>query len=427
MNILILGSGGREHALAWKIKQSPQAKNIYVAPGNGGTFSIATNLEININDFESVAKTIKENAIHLLLVGPEEPLVNGITDFLQADRSLSNLKIIGPKKKGALLEGSKDFARAFMQRHHIPTPGFRVITKENIQEGDDFLDQLNPPFVLKADGLAGGKGVTIEKGLPEAKLTLRDLLIHKKFGKAGEKVLIEEFLKGIEVSFFVLTDGKDHLVLPEAKDYKRIGEKDRGPNTGGMGAVSPVVIADSRFKDKINDQIIRPTINGLLREKIDYCGFIFFGLMNVNGEPYLLEYNARMGDPEAQVVLPRIKTDFLTLLTAAADRKLKDIKIEEEQFTASAVIFVSEGYPGPYEKGHKISFGDLKAVYPFHAGTAIKHGDLVTNGGRVLALTGIGENLSESLNKCYANKNKINWKGKVFRSDIGDDLKNLGQ
>ncbi len=427
MNILILGSGGREHTLAWKVKQSPKAGKIFVAPGNGGTPSVATNLEINIKDFGAVVNAIKENAIVLVVVGPEEPLVNGIVDHLKNHPDLKDVKVVGPGSEAAQLEGSKDFAKEFMLRHHIPTAKAKTITIDNLEEGDRFLDRMNPPFVLKADGLAAGKGVIITEELPKAKQTLRDLLVDKKFGAASEKVLIEEFLKGIEVSFFVLTDGKDYRILPEAKDYKRINENDQGPNTGGMGAISPVAFADRAFKDKVNNKIIKPTIEGLKKDGIDYCGFIFFGLINVEDEPYVIEYNARMGDPETQVVLPRVKTDFLDLLVATADRKLIDTDIEYERFTASTVVFVSRGYPDFYEKGHEISTGDLRAVLPFHAGTTIKDGRLVTNGGRVVALTGLGKNLAESLSKCYASAKEINWEGKKFRSDIGFDLKNLGQ
>ncbi|MEP1094025.1 MAG: phosphoribosylamine--glycine ligase [Cyclobacteriaceae bacterium] len=427
MNILILGSGGREHTLAWKIKQSPKCKKIFVAPGNGGTENIAQNLDLNLKDFDAVAESIKANKIDLLVVGPEEPLVNGIVDYLKKDKTLSDLKIIGPESKGAMLEGSKEFSKDFMNRHKIPTAKAKVITADNLEDGDRFLDRMNPPFVLKADGLAGGKGVIITEELQEAKKALRDLLVNKKFGKASERVLIEEFLRGIEVSFFVLTDGKDYRILPEAKDYKRIFDNDQGPNTGGMGAVSPVVFADRSFKERVSQKIIKPTIQGLRDEKIDYCGFLFFGLINVGGEPYVIEYNARMGDPETQVVLPRIKSDFLELLIATADGNLVDTDIEYERFSAATVVLVSRGYPEFYEKGHEISIGDAKMVLPFHAGTTINAGKLVTNGGRVLALTGLGKNLAESLGKCYSCVDEVNWEGKKFRSDIGFDLTNLGQ
>ena len=427
MNILILGSGGREHTLAWKVKQSPKCGEVFVAPGNGGTSQVATNLDINIKDFEDVAKSLKEHKIDLLIVGSEEPLVNGIVDFLTEYKGLKKLKIIGPKQAGARLEGSKEFAKEFMNRHSIPTAKAKVITADNIEEGDRFLERMPPPFVLKADGLAGGKGVMITEELPDAKKILRELLIEKKFGKSSEKVLIEQFLKGIEVSFFVLTDGEDYRILPEAKDYKRILEDDEGPNTGGMGAVSPVVFADRSFKDKVNKQIIKPTIQGLKKEGIDYSGFIFFGLIDVGGEPYVIEYNVRMGDPETQAVLPRIKTDFLELLISTADGTLIDTEIEYERFSSATVVYVSRGYPEFYEKGHEITIGNVKAVLPFHAGTAMKEGKLVTNGGRVIALTGLGKNLAEALSKCYSCGEEVNWEGKRYRSDIGFDLKNLGQ
>lgn len=427
MNILILGAGGREHTMAWKIKQSPKCGEIFVAPGNGGTAKIATNLDVNIKDFEAVAGTIKEHKIDLLVVGPEDPLVNGIVDFLEKDKELKKLKIIGPRSDGAILEGSKEFSKEFMKRHDIPTAKARVVTADTIEEGYQFLDRMNPPFVLKADGLAGGKGVIITEELPDAKQALRDLLIDKKFGKASERVLIEEFLKGIEVSFFVLTDGKDYRILPEAKDYKRIKENDEGLNTGGMGAVSPVIFADRAFKEKVSKKIIKPTIEGLKKEKIDYCGFIFFGLINLGGEPFVIEYNARMGDPETQAVLPRIKTDFLELLIATADRTLVDTEIEYERFSAAALVLVSRGYPEFYEKGHEITLGDVRAVLPFHAGTKVKEGKLATDGGRVLALTGLGKNLAEALSKCYSSVEEVNWEGKKYRTDIGFDLKNLGQ
>lgn len=398
-----------------------------MAPGNGGTGKIAVNLDLKLKDFDTVATAIKKHKIDLLVVGPEEPLVNGIVDFLSKDKELKNLKIVGPRREGAMLEGSKQFAKDFMNRHKIPTAKAKVVTAENINEGDRFLERLAPPFVLKADGLAGGKGVIITEELPNAKKTLRALLVEKKFGKASEKVLIEEFLNGIEVSFFVLTDGKDFRILPEAKDYKRIHEDDKGPNTGGMGAVSPVIFADRSFKEKVTRKVIKPTIKGLKDENIDYCGFIFFGLINVGGEPYVIEYNARMGDPETQVVLPRVKTDFLELLIATADRNLIDMDIEYERYSAATVVLVSRGYPEFYEKGHEISFGDTKMVLPFHAGTTLHDEKLVTSGGRVLALTGLGKNLAESLGKCYSCVEEVNWEGKRFRADIGFDLKNLGQ
>ena len=427
MNILILGSGGREHALAWKVKQSPKCGKIFIAPGNGGTHKVGTNLDLDPKNFDSVAEAIKENEIDLLIVGPEDPLVNGIVDHLRANKDFKKLRIIGPKAKGAMLEGSKEYAKEFMKKYDIPTADARTVTKDNLEETIKYMERLEPPYVLKADGLAGGKGVIITEELEEARKALRSLIEDKKFGAASEKVLLEQFLKGIEVSFFVITDGKDYRILPEAKDYKRIGEKDTGLNTGGMGAVSPVVFADRAFKEKVNKLIIKPTIDGLKKEKIDYCGFIFFGLISVGGDPYVIEYNVRMGDPETEVVLPRIKTDFLELLVAAADKNLIDTEIEYERFTASTVMYVSRGYPEFYEKGHEITVGDIRTVLPFHAGTVMKDGKLVTNGGRVIALTGLGKNLGEALSKSYAGGQEINWEGKRFRGDIGFDLKALGQ
>lgn len=427
MNVLIIGSGGREHALAWKIKQSPKCGKIFIAPGNGGTEKVAVNLPLNTKNFQEIADAIKKNEITLLIVGPEEPLVKGLVDFLLKDKSLKGLKIVGPKADGAQLEGSKEFAKEFMLRHGIPTGKSRTVTKENLKDTLKYMERLDPPYVLKADGLAGGKGVIITEELEEARTSLKSLIEDKKFGAASEKVLLEEFLKGIEVSFFVITDGKDYRILPEAKDYKRIGEKDTGLNTGGMGAVSPVVFADRAFKEKVNERIIRPTIAGLEKEGIDYCGFIFFGLMNVGGDPYVIEYNVRMGDPETEVVLPRIKNDLLELLEAAAEGNLIDTEIEYERFTASTVVYVSRGYPEFYEKGHEITIGDTKTVLAFHAGTKMNEGKLVTDGGRVIALTGLGKNLGEALSKSYAGGQEVNWEGKKFRQDIGFDLKALGQ
>ena len=428
MNILILGSGGREHALAWKIKQSPKCDQIFIAPGNGGTQKVGTNLDLDLKNFDKVGEAIQEHEIDLLVVGPEDPLVNGIVDHLKGKKEFKKLKIVGPRAKGAMLEGSKEYAKEFMKKHKIPTAEARTVTKENLEETIKYMERLDPPYVLKADGLAGGKGVIITEVLEEARKSLRNLIEDKKFGAASEKVLLEQFLKGIEVSFFVLTDGKDYRILPEAKDYKRIGEKDTGLNTGGMGAVSPVIFADRAFKEKVNSQVIKPTIEGLKKEKIDYCGFIFFGLINVGGDPYVIEYNVRMGDPETEVVLPRIKSDFLELLVAAADKKLIDTDIEYERFTASTVMYVSRGYPEFCEKGHEISIGDIRTVLPFHAGTKINEdGKLITNGGRVIALTGLGKNLGEALSKSYSGGQEIDWEGKKFRGDIGFDLKGLGQ
>lgn len=427
MNILILGSGGREHALAWKIKQSPKCENLFIAPGNGGTSKVGSNLPIDVKSASQVASVLKEKAIDLLVVGPEDPLVNGLVDELKTDKELKDLRIIGPTAKGAMLEGSKEYAKEFMKKYSIPTADARTVTKDNLEEMIKYLERWESPYVLKADGLAGGKGVIITEELAEARSSLRELVEGKKFGAASEKVLLEQFLKGIEVSFFVITDGNDYRILPEAKDYKRIGERDTGLNTGGMGAVSPVVFADRAFKEKVNNRIIKPTIEGLKKEKIDYCGFIFFGLINVGGEPYVIEYNVRMGDPETEVVLPRIKTDVLDLLVAAADGQLVDTDIEYERYTAATVMYVSRGYPEFYEKGHAITIGDTRSVIPFHAGTTINDGQLVTNGGRVIALTGLGKNLAEALSKCYVGGEEVAWEGKKYRADIGFDLKELGQ
>ena len=427
MNILILGSGGREHALAWKVKQSPKCGEIFIAPGNGGTMKVGTNLDIDPKDFAKVEAALKEHKIEMLIIGPEDPLVNGIVDHLRKIKDFKKLMIIGPTAKGAKLEGSKEYAKEFMKKYGIPTADARTVTKDNLEETIKYMERLDPPYVLKADGLAGGKGVIITEELEEARKSLRNLIEDKKFGEASEKVLLEQFLRGIEVSFFVITDGKDYRILPEAKDYKRIGERDTGLNTGGMGAVSPVVFADRAFKERVNKTIIKPTIDGLKKEKIDYCGFIFFGLINVGGDPYVIEYNVRMGDPETEVVLPRVKSDFLELLIAAAKKNLIDTEIEYERFTASTVMYVSRGYPEFYEKGHEITVRNISTVLPFHAGTKIQDGKLITNGGRVIALTGLGKNLGEALSKSYAGGQEIDWEGKKYREDIGFDLKELGQ
>ena len=427
MNILILGSGGREHAFAWKVKQSPKCGKIFIAPGNGGTGKVGTNLELDPKNFEKVESAIKEHDIDMVVVGPEGLLVNGIVDHLRKNEEFGKLMLIGPTAQGAKLEGSKEYAKEFMKKYDIPTADSRTVTKDNLEETIKYMERLEPPYVLKADGLAGGKGVIITKELEEARKSLRSLIEDKKFGAASEKVLLEQFLKGVEVSFFIITDGKDYRILPEAKDYKRIGERDTGLNTGGMGAVSPVVFADRAFKEKVNKRIIKPTIDGLKKEKIDYCGFIFFGLINISEEPYVIEYNVRMGDPETEVVLPRIKTDFLELLIATANKALIDTEIEYERFTASTVMYVSRGYPEFFEKGHEITLGDIKTVLPFHAGTKIQDGKLVTDGGRVIALTGLGKNLGEALGKSYSEGREVKWEGKKYREDIGFDLKELGQ
>lgn len=428
MNILIIGSGGREHAFAWKIKQSPKCDNLYVAPGNGGTLQIATNLDINVKKNAAVKAAIKENNIHLVVVGPEDPLVNGLVDDLKADPDFDGLLIVGPSKSGARLEGSKEFAKGFMKKYNVPTAAAEVFDASNINDGYTFLEGLKPPYVLKADGLAAGKGVLITENLDEAKQNLDDLILNKKFGDASAKVLVEEFLHGIELSVFVLTDGDNYVILPEAKDYKRIGEKDTGLNTGGMGAISPVIFADKDFMKKVEEQVVKPTVEGIKAEGMDYCGFIFIGLMNNAGNPSVIEYNVRMGDPETEVVMPRIKSDLVELLVAAAKGGLAKEKIEIEPFTASTVMLVAGGYPEAYEKGKEITFAEpLKSVVTFHAGTKVQGDKLLTNGGRVIALTGLGKNLAEALSKSYEAAEKVAWEGKNFRSDIGFDLTSLGQ
>lgn len=428
MNVLILGSGGREHTLAWKIAQSKNCKQVFIAPGNGGTAEVATNLAFKPTDFEAVKQAVKSHQIDLLVVGPEDPLVNGIVDELRKDDEFSNLKIVGPSAKGAKLEGSKEFAKQFMIRHEIPTAKSLTVTKDNLSETINNLSEMPAPYVLKADGLAAGKGVIITEDSEEAKETLKELIEGKKFGSASEKVLIEQFLDGIEVSFFVLTDGKDYQILPEAKDYKRIGEGDKGLNTGGMGAISPVVFADEAFKQKVENQVIKPTVEGLKKDNIDYKGFIFFGLMNVKGNPYVIEYNVRMGDPETQAVLPRIQSDFLSLLVATANGELNKTLINFEKFTTATVVSVSKGYPEAYEKGKQMQISEQNdGAKIFHAGTKLESGELLTNGGRVIAITGKGNSLREALKNAYKAGEKVSWEGKTYRSDIGKDLLELGQ
>jgi len=428
MNVLILGSGGREHALAWKIKQSPLCETIFVAPGNGGTSQVATNLAVDITSLFDIKSILLDKAIDLLVIGPEDPLVNGLVDGLQEDGDFDKLKIIGPKKAGAQLEGSKDFSKKFMEKYKIPTASAQVFKESNYLEGLKYLEDHEPPYVLKADGLAAGKGVIITSDLDEAKEALDELINKKKFGASSANVLIEQFLTGIEVSFFILTDGKSYRLLPEAKDYKRIGEGDEGLNTGGMGAASPVIFADRLFKEKVQERIIKPTIAGLKKEKIPYAGFLFFGLINVSGEPYVIEYNVRLGDPETQTILPRIKTDFLELLVATADGTLIDSDIEYERYSTATVVCTSEGYPEAYEKGIVIEEAKPQGVISFHAGTKQgEDGKLVTNGGRVLCVTGLGKNLGEAISKSKKAAERVRFEGKYFRSDIGWDLTELGQ
>ncbi|MEA2107112.1 MAG: phosphoribosylamine--glycine ligase [Bacteroidota bacterium] len=423
MNVLLIGSGGREHALAWKIKQSNQLKKLFIAPGNAGTMNVGENVTLAIQNFNAVKKFVLKNHIDMVVVGPEQPLVDGFHDFFLSDSDLKDIPVIGPVKAGAVLEGSKDFAKFFMQKYNIPTAMYHSFTRETIAEGKRFLESLNPPYVLKADGLAAGKGVLILEDMDEAKVALENML-KGQFGAASQTVVIEEFLSGIELSVFILTDGVSYKILPEAKDYKRIGEGDTGLNTGGMGAVSPVPFADKQFMDKVEKTIIQPTLYGLQQEKIEYKGFIFFGLMNVDGEPYVIEYNVRMGDPEAEVVIPRIKTDLLTLFKHVADQTLKDASFEMEEKATATVMLVSGGYPGKYEKGKKIqSFDKVNDSIIFHAGTTLKDKTLVTNGGRVMAVTSFGENIFDALELSYTNAEKINFQKKYYRKDIGLDLK----
>ncbi len=422
MNILVVGGGGREHAMGWKIKQSDKLKNLFFTPGNAGTQLLGTNLEIEPEDFEGIKSAILENRIDLVVIGPEVPLAQGIHDFLASCPELAKLKVVGPKKEGAQLESSKNFAKSFMVRHNIPTARYLTVTKNNLPQGIQFLDSLKPPFVLKADGLAAGKGVLIIENRREAETALQEML-NGKFGGAGDKVIIEEFLRGIEVSVFVITDGKDYKILPEAKDYKRIGEGDTGLNTGGMGAISPVPFADEKFMQKVEARIIRPTINGLNADGIEYNGFIFFGLINVGGNPFVIEYNVRLGDPEAEVVLLRIKSDFVDLLEGAADGTLAEKNVEISNQNAVTVMMVSGGYPGSYEKGKIISALDqVEKSIVFHSGTKSDGKNILTNGGRVLAISSLGNNMNEALEASYRNAERIQFDKKYYRKDLGFDL-----
>ncbi|HSF54451.1 MAG TPA: phosphoribosylamine--glycine ligase [Algoriphagus sp.] len=427
MNILLLGSGGREHAFAWKIVQSPECTRLFVAPGNAGTAEIAQNVPLSVTDFTGIFEFILANSIDLVVVGPEEPLVKGLVDFLQSKPETANLPIVGPSQLGATLEGSKDFSKRFMQRNGVPTAAYETFTADQIEAGLAYLEKQNLPIVLKADGLAAGKGVLICLTLEEAKTSLKEMLLEAKFGDASSKVVVEEFLNGIELSIFVATDGKSYKILPEAKDYKRIGEGDTGLNTGGMGAVSPVVFADADFIKKVEDRIVKPTIAGLEKENIDYKGFLFIGLMNNNGEPSVIEYNVRMGDPETEAVLPRIQSDFVGLLNGIATGTLSEYELKISPDYSTTVVMVSGGYPGSYEKGFPISLPSaVEGSYIFHAGT-IKNsaGEIVNQGGRVIAVTGFGKGLDEALQNAFSTVGQISWEKAYYRKDIGQDILKL--
>ncbi len=422
MNILLLGSGGREHALAWKLTQSPLCKKLFIAPGNAGTVSLGTNLPFGPNDFDQIRAVCIEEKIDLVVVGPEDPLVNGVTDFLINDPLLSSLDVIGPDKNSAQLEGSKAFAKAFMAKHDIPTAAYKEFTLENYKDGVEYLRNHTLPVVIKADGLAAGKGVVICGTIVEAMAEFELMLQRSKFGEAGKKVVVEKYLPGIEISVFVLTDGTDYVILPEAKDYKRAGEGDKGPNTGGMGAVSPVPFATASLMKKIEDRVIKPTVEGLKKEGLTYCGFIFFGLMIYNDEPFVIEYNCRMGDPETEVVIPRLQNDLAELLKACADKRLKDIKLETDPRTVCTVVAVSMGYPGEYQKGKEITGIEnvnLEDSIVFQMGTKLKDGKILTNGGRVLCMTSYGRSIYDAVSISKEELQKINYEGIVYRHDIG--------
>jgi phosphoribosylamine--glycine ligase len=422
LNILLVGSGGREHAMAWKIKQSEKVDKLFIAPGNAGTADVGENIAVSVSDFEGLKKVVLEKSINLVVVGPEVPLVDGLHDFFLDDEELKDVKVVGPQKVGATLEGSKDFAKDFMDRHNIPTAKYKTVTPKTLGEGIEFLKTMKAPYVLKADGLAAGKGVLIIEHLEEAEASLK-IMLDGQFGEASSKVVIEEFLSGVELSVFAITDGKDYQILPEAKDYKRIGEGDTGLNTGGMGAISPVPFANAEYMKKIEDRIIKPTVDGLQKDDIPYNGFIFFGLINVDGDPYVIEYNVRMGDPETEAVMLRIKSDFVDLLEAAANGTMSEQSIEIDERTAVTVMLVSGGYPGTYENGKTMTgFDEVENSILFHAGTKQESNKVVTAGGRVIAVSSYGSSMEEALKQSYANAGKIEFDGRYFRKDLGFDL-----
>lgn len=423
MNILIIGGGGREHTIAWKLSQSKQCEQLFVTPGNAGTHQIAQNLSLDVNDFHGIKQVVLENNIQMVIVGPEDPLVNGIHDFFLSDISLKGVTVVGPRKAAATLEGSKEFAKEFMKTHNIPTARYDSFTAETIEEGCRFLETMEAPYVLKADGLAAGKGVLILENLTDAQNELRQMLIGQKFGKASKKVVIEEFLKGIELSCFVLTDGKNYLTLPMAKDYKRIGEGDTGLNTGGMGAISPVPFASPEFIKKIEDRIIKPTMDGFQKSNLPFQGFVFIGLIKVGEDPFVIEYNVRMGDPEAEVVFPRIQNDWVELFKAVGTQTLDQHQLQIDPRSASTIVAVSGGYPEAYQKGKNITgISEVKTSTVFHAGTQMDEGTVKTSGGRVLAVTSFGKDHNEALEQSYKALGKINFQGMYYRKDLGFDL-----